>query len=93
MKLTFTQQVLTDARNSGRVCPGGVAYVVGIAGKGTAAITLLKEPHHTSEEMKSAKRWLIGKWRLCEISTHYLESSPTPRTSDAAAGAPGKLAG
>lgn len=55
---TYSSVQLLDAKKANRVTPSGVAFIASVAGKKTAGISLLKEAHHTSDDMRRAKKWL-----------------------------------
>ncbi len=73
---TYTHDEFAAAQVSGRRTSNGMLYSTSVAGKKTAAITLFKEPHHTSEDTRAAKRDLIGKFRLVEIETRIPTKAP-----------------
>lgn len=71
---TYPLEELEHAKQRGHVSPQGVAYSVDIAGKKTAAVRLLKEAHHSSDDISRSRKWVMQKWRLVEISTCLYEN-------------------
>lgn len=66
---TYSPQEFAEALKAGQRTRGGMLYTTEAAGKKTAGLTLFKEAHHTSKDTQMAKRDLLGKFRLAEIST------------------------
>lgn len=73
--LTYPREDLERAKALGQITPAGVAYAVHVAGPKTAGVTLLKEAHHTSQNISDSRKWAQQKWRLVEVSTRMPEST------------------
>lgn len=73
---TYSAAELAAARTARQCTPAGVHYRSdGQVGKKAAGITLLKEAHHSPDDIRRAKRWIAQRFRLVtEISTAKPES-------------------
>lgn len=74
---TYTAADLAGAKEAQRRTPYGVYYIAhGQVGKKTAGYTLLKEAHHTSDDVRRSKTWLHGRtFVLSEVGTARPESA------------------
>ena len=71
--MTYTQAEVERFRKFGDVTPNGVVFDWGLAGPNGASFTLIRESHHTDEDIEKAKRYLnrerdvVGKIRVASL--------------------------
>ena len=59
---------IEKAKKWGNVTGNGIAYEWELAGSEGASFLLLREPHHTDEDIKQAKRYLCAHRDVVSIS-------------------------
>lgn len=74
--MAYTKEDVARARRRGDVSPQGVAFDWWLVNSDGAGFCLLREPHHTDEQIKQASAWLRRERDVVKLRVERIEQPP-----------------